>query len=976
MTAGTYAVTETTTTGYDAAVSCSNSASGTDSASVALSPGAAVTCTFTNTAQPASLTVEKVVSGTAPADDWQFTGDLGTFTITNTGGSEIFTGLTPGTPYTVTETAKFGYTPAVSCTNRTSGTDSASIIPDPGEDITCTFTNTAQPASFTVIKVVSGTAPADDWQFTGDLGTFTITNTGGSKTFSNLTAGAYAVTETTTTGYDAAVSCSNSASGTDSASVTLSPGAAVTCTFTNTAQPASLTVAKVVSGTIPASNWQFTGDLGTFTITNTGGSKTFSNLTAGTYAVTETTTTGYDAAVSCSNSASGTNSASVTLSPGAAVTCTFTNTAQPASLTIVKVVSGTAPADDWQFTGDLGAFTITNTGGSKTFSNLTAGAYAVAETAKTGYGVAVSCSNSASGTDSASVTLSPGDAVTCTFTNTAQPASLTIVKVLSGAAPTSNWQFTGDLGAFTITNTGGSKLFSNLTAGAYAVAETAKTGYDVAVSCSNGASGTNSASVTLSPGANVICTFTNTAQPASLTIVKVLSGAAPTSNWQFTGDLGAFTITNTGGSKTFSNLTAGAYAVAETAKTGYDVAVSCSNGASGTNSASVTLSPGANVICTFTNTAQPASLTIVKVLSGAAPISNWQFTGDLGAFTITNTGGSKTFSNLTAGAYAVAETAKTGYGVAVSCSNGASGTNSASVTLSPGANVICTFTNTAQPASLTIVKVLSGAAPISNWQFTGDLGAFTITNTGGSKTFSNLTAGAYAVAETAKTGYGVAVSCSNGASGINSASVTLSPGANVICTFTNTAQPASLTIVKVLSGAAPTSNWQFTGDLGTFTITNTGGSKTFSNLIAGAYAVAETAKTGYGVAVSCSNGASGTNSASVTLSPGANVICTFTNTAQPASLTVVKVLSGAAPTSNWQFTGDLGTFTITNTGGSKTFSNLTAGAYAVAETAKTGYGVQSPAPTAQAAPTVLPSPSVPAIMSSAPSLTPANPLWS
>lgn len=91
-------------------------------------------------------------------------------------------------------------------------------------------------------------------------------------------------------------------------------------------------------------------------------------------------------------------------------------------------------------------------------------------------------------------------------------------------------------------------------------------------------------------------------QPATLTIVKQVAGDVPAVDWQFTGALGAFALPAAGGQQTFGNLAPGSYPITETAVSGYTAAVTCSNGASGGASVTVTLAGGDNVTCTFVNT--------------------------------------------------------------------------------------------------------------------------------------------------------------------------------------------------------------------------------------------------------------------------------------------------------------------------------------------------------------------------------------
>ena len=185
-----------------------------------------------------------------------------------------------------------------------------------------------QPASLTIVKQVVGDVPANEWSFsgTGGVGAFTLPAAGGTQTFSGLTPGSFTVSETAVSGYAAAASCTNGASGTGRVTVSLGSGANVTCTFVNTqVPPASLTIVKEVVGEIPAADWSFSGDLGAFTLPAAGGQQTFSALPAGGYEVTETAVSGYRTAVSCTNGASGARSVTVALA-GQDVTCTFVNT--------------------------------------------------------------------------------------------------------------------------------------------------------------------------------------------------------------------------------------------------------------------------------------------------------------------------------------------------------------------------------------------------------------------------------------------------------------------------------------------------------------------------------------------------------------------------------------------------------------------------------------------------------------------------
>ncbi|MFN8494003.1 MAG: hypothetical protein U0350_40775 [Caldilineaceae bacterium] len=821
-----------------------------------------------------SITIVVAVVGLSPTTDWQLTGPNGDFSLLTTGGTQVFDNLTPDADYTFSQTSKAGYTTAVTCDNGTTGAESVTLHVVDGDNVTCTFTNTAQPATINVVNTVMGLPPSSDWLFTGPSGAFTTTATGGSQSFLELAAGSnYSFIETPKSGYTVAVVCDNGANGSDSVSITPLAGQTVNCTFTNTAQPGTIKIVNKVSGLLPGTPWLFTGTAGTFRLYGAIDSQKFLDLAAGNYTFAVTTKSGYTTAVACDNGTVGTNSVTVRLKPGKDVICTFLNTAQPSTLTIINSVNGVAPATNWEFNGPNAPFTLQANGGAQSFT-VNAGNYVISEIAKLGYTVTASCNNGTTGADSVTLAIGLGQNVTCTFTNTAQPGQLTVVATVVGAAPATAWDFNGPAGAFTLAATGGSQSFS-VNAGAYSLSATAKEGYTTAAICDNGASGGNSVLVNLNAGEQVTCTFTSSAQPGSLTVIQSVDGVAPDSAWQFSGPSGNFSLPATGGTTNIA-ATSGSNTLVETVKPGYATHVTCDNGASGGNSVVVNVQPGQKVACTFAATTQPANLTLVQNVTGMAPTGAWQFNGPNGPFTLAAAGGTQTFA-LPAGSYAIAETAKSGYTVAVACSNGVTGSTLAALSLKPGDNVTCTFTATAQPGTLTVVKLVDGVAPDTDWQFSGPKGAFTLPALGGTQNFT-ITADSYTVNETAKPGYVTHATCSNNVNGANSVTISLKPGENVTCTFTDTDRPATLTVKVVVVGAAATNAWAFAGPTGPFTVTASGGTRDIS-LPAGSYALAETLQNGYSIAALCSNGASGANQLNVTLKPGEHVNCVFTNTA-------------------------------------------------------------------------------------------------
>jgi plastocyanin len=133
---GTYAVSETVPAGWTlTSATCSG---GRNPASITLAQGESVTCTFVNT-KLASLTVVKTAVGGDGA--FAFTSQkLGNFSLTTSNGTaqRTFADLAPGA-YDVVETVPADWKlESATCSDKS---NPASIALDPGENVTCTFTN-------------------------------------------------------------------------------------------------------------------------------------------------------------------------------------------------------------------------------------------------------------------------------------------------------------------------------------------------------------------------------------------------------------------------------------------------------------------------------------------------------------------------------------------------------------------------------------------------------------------------------------------------------------------------------------------------------------------------------------------------------------------------------------------------------------------------------------------------------------------
>ncbi|HSQ31982.1 MAG TPA: hypothetical protein VLN49_19130, partial [Gemmatimonadaceae bacterium] len=344
-----------------------------------------------------------IVKNTVGGDGaFQFTSDVGSnsdpvvtspFTITTVSGtgSQLIDKVKTGT-YHISESSlasNFDFT-SVSCTANnafaSATTDqaakSATITMGSGGDITCTFTNTKR-TFLTLVKTVTndngGTKTLSDFPLTAS-GPATISGVSGttSVTSRQVSAGAYALSEQTQTGYTASSwSCSGASSSTAS-SVTLAVGNSATCTIINNDIGATLTLVKVVTndngGTKTLSDFPLTAS-GPVTISGVSGTTavTGRGVNAGSYALTEQTQAGYTASSwTCSG---GTQTGSnIALGLAGSATCTIINNDNGPTLTLVKTVTndngGTKTVSDFPLTAS-GPVTISGVSGGTAVTGRT-----------------------------------------------------------------------------------------------------------------------------------------------------------------------------------------------------------------------------------------------------------------------------------------------------------------------------------------------------------------------------------------------------------------------------------------------------------------------------------------------------------------------------------------------------------------------------------------------------------------------------
>ena len=216
-----------------------------------------------------------IVKEADPADNtpFDFTEDIpgaaSGFTLTDPAdNSEAFDDVAAGS-YTVTETGETGWTlDSIVCVDPDNGSSTAgataTIDLDAGETVTCTFNNSRDTGTITIVKEAT---PADNtpFDFTETIpgpGTgFTLTDPAdNSETFSNVPTGSYSVTESAVAGWALdGIVCVDPDNGSTTAGATatidLDDGETVTCTFSNTKLAADIYVsandAGIAAGNVP-----------------------------------------------------------------------------------------------------------------------------------------------------------------------------------------------------------------------------------------------------------------------------------------------------------------------------------------------------------------------------------------------------------------------------------------------------------------------------------------------------------------------------------------------------------------------------------------------------------------------------------------------------------------------------------------------------------------------------------------------------
>lgn len=930
-------------------LSCTQGSTSMSAPTITLAAGADVTCTFENSAKPGKLTLKKSVDnaggGTAVATDWN--GKL--FAGATAFNHNVSQNINAGT-YTLSEQQLNGYTQTdLSCVGNSVPVGAGSLLTiKNGDDVTCTFTNTAKAPRITLIKTLDltwgGDADASDWTLTAAAGAADPKVQGATGVSGAAKAGVvYTLSEDDAVdGFElASLSCTDLPNvSAENPTFTLALGQETTCTFTNASQPGELKLTKSVDnatgGSAVASDWnqKLQATMDDTTISFDSGQTL--QVTAGSYTLSELQdVAGYALSdLTCVDQSTSIADPTVVVSNGELAECTFTNKANAAKITLQKVVD----TAEWGGSADASAWTLKAT--TENADHNVTGTTGVSAAAHAGVEYTLSEADGVAGYDLSALsctglpdvsvqaptfTLAPGQETTCTFVNKSQPAQLVLNKAVDnsagGTAVPTDWNgaLQATLGDATLTFNHGEA--QNVVAGTYTLSELQNVaGYDLtSLTCEGQESSLADPTVTVPNGALTSCEFTNTAKAGKITLIKQVDteqwgGSADPAAWTLTAAAGAGAPTVTGKSGVTGAANAGvAYTLSEdNAVAGFALTSLSCTGLDDVTAANptFTLGLGQETTCTFTNSSQPANLKLNKVVNaingGDAEPEAWDGKLQTTLGDITDAYNHGETKNVAAGTYMLSELQDVaGYDLTgLSCGGQATNLADPTVTVTNGSFTSCDFINTGKSGKITLIKQVDteqwgGSANPAEWTLSALAGEGDPKVVGSTGTSGAAKAGVvYTLSEDeAVAGFALSSLACTGLDDVSAENPTFSLGLGqeTTCTFTNTSQPGSLQLNKVVDntngGTAVSTDWNGMLQAGL----GDGAPAAFDHATpqlvgAGTYTLSELQNVaGYSLTdLSCVDQETTLADPTVTVSNGALTVCEFTNASVAPQITLIK----------------------------------------------------------------------------------------
>ena len=720
------------------------------------------------------------LSGLPATGAWIVAASPGGATLSASGTTANFSGLTPSLNYTFTVTVEGG------CTSQASAVAAInSIPPDPTAPIIGTVSQPTCVAPTGSVNL-SGLPSTGNWIITANPGGIVQNGSGTSTTFGGLNPGStYSFTVTNAAG------CTSLSSGNAVINV-YTPTPPIVGVITQTTCSAS-TGSVALSGLPPSGSWEIFESVGNTSITGSGATATFSGLAPGTY------TFFIEDNIGCLSGQSTT--ATILPQPSTPAAPVVGTVTQPtcAVNTGSVALSGLPASGTWTLTTSPGGST-NGSGAATTVSGLAAGgSYTFTVTNTSGCTSLLTAAVSINSVPSA-----PGAPIVGTVT---QPSCLSPQGSadLSGL-PAGNWTITANPGGLNQSGSGATTVFTGLSANTiYTFIVTNTT-----TLCSSASSG-NAVISLYSPTAPVVGAITQPSCTVSTGAVA-LSGL-PAGSWTLTASPGGATFTNSGSTFNFTGLTSGNYTFTVTDNSG------CISSPSTVASIDAQLvTPAPPVIGSIT---QPSCQDITgSVQLTGLPSGNWTIIASPGGTTSGN-GSTFTITGISANS-TITYTVTNNDGCTSAASQPAvlNGTPTP-----PAAPVIGTVT---QPdcANPDGSVQLNGLPTSGLWIVTVTPGGTTLINNGSTGTFTGLAA---------NNSYTFTVTDENGCTSSSSVSVTINnvPSAPSAPTATVTIQPTCTTPTGTILVTAPIgANYEYSVDG-----TNYQSSTTFSGLQPGTYLV-------------------------------------------------------------------------------------------------------------------------------------------